>query len=107
MKKYLLLGWAAALLALVSACQSTEPTSKRDPAAESDPAAEVKPVEVAQADPTAAPTATIPAEDFYADWLPVIGEAPEIDNEVWINSDPLTMAELKGKVVLVEFWTFG
>jgi len=24
----------------------------------------------------------------------------------WINSDPLTMQRLKGKVVLVEFWTF-
>ena len=25
----------------------------------------------------------------------------------WINSSPLTMAALKGRVVLVEFWTFG
>ena len=24
----------------------------------------------------------------------------------WINSDPLTLASLKGKVVLVEFWAF-
>jgi thiol-disulfide isomerase/thioredoxin len=25
----------------------------------------------------------------------------------WINSDPLTMAKLRGKVVLVHFWTNG
>jgi thiol-disulfide isomerase/thioredoxin len=34
--------------------------------------------------------------------------APEfqgIDN--WINSPPLTLAQLKGKVVLVEFWTYS
>jgi thiol-disulfide isomerase/thioredoxin len=25
----------------------------------------------------------------------------------WINSEPLTLADLRGKVVLVHFWTFG
>jgi thiol-disulfide isomerase/thioredoxin len=25
----------------------------------------------------------------------------------WFNSDPLTLASLRGKVVLVQFWTFG
>jgi len=33
--------------------------------------------------------------------------APDIVNEVWLNSVPLRMADLKGKVVMVEFWTFG
>lgn len=33
--------------------------------------------------------------------------APEISGHTWLNSKPLTLAELKGKVVLVEFWTFG
>jgi thiol-disulfide isomerase/thioredoxin len=33
--------------------------------------------------------------------------APEFTNETWINSEPLRLTELKGKVVLVEFWTFG
>ncbi len=37
-----------------------------------------------------------------------LGTAPEITNEVWINSDTaLTLEGLRGKVVLVEFWTFG
>ncbi len=37
-----------------------------------------------------------------------LGQAPEFTGiTAWINSDPLTMASLRGKVVLVEFWTFG
>jgi thiol-disulfide isomerase/thioredoxin len=33
--------------------------------------------------------------------------APEISQGAWINSNPLTMSRLRGKVVLLEFWTFG
>ncbi len=33
--------------------------------------------------------------------------APEIISPTWINSEPLKMEELRGKVVMVEFWTFG
>jgi thiol-disulfide isomerase/thioredoxin len=33
--------------------------------------------------------------------------APEIANETWLNSEPKRMADLRGKVVMVEFWTFG
>jgi thiol-disulfide isomerase/thioredoxin len=33
--------------------------------------------------------------------------APEFAGGVWINSDPLTLKSLRGRVVLVEFWTFG
>lgn len=37
-----------------------------------------------------------------------LGPAPELAGiDAWINSDPLTIASLRGKVVLVEFWTFG
>jgi hypothetical protein len=40
--------------------------------------------------------------------LPDLGKAPEILNNVWINSDrPVTLASQRGKVVLLEFWTFG
>jgi len=38
--------------------------------------------------------------------LPSKGLAPELNNEVWYNSDPLKLADLRGKVVMVEFWTF-
>lgn len=33
--------------------------------------------------------------------------APEITGARWINSAPLTLEALKGRVVLVEFWTYG
>jgi len=33
--------------------------------------------------------------------------APEIAAEHWINSKPLTINILNGRVVLVEFWTYG
>jgi len=37
-----------------------------------------------------------------------LGHMPSIDGAVaWLNSAPLTNAELKGKVVLVDFWTYS
>ena len=33
--------------------------------------------------------------------------APEISGGPWINSQPLVLADLRGQVVLVEFWTYG
>ena len=33
--------------------------------------------------------------------------APEITGGPWINSEPLSMAKLRGRVVFVEFWTYG
>ena len=33
--------------------------------------------------------------------------APEITGERWINSEPLSLAKLRGRVVFVEFWTYG
>ena len=33
--------------------------------------------------------------------------APEIVGGPWINSQPLAPAALRGRVVLVEFWTYG
>ncbi len=34
--------------------------------------------------------------------------APEFRGIVqWINSDPMTMEELRGKVVLIDFWTYS
>jgi thiol-disulfide isomerase/thioredoxin len=39
--------------------------------------------------------------------LPTEPKAPPITNQVWLNTPPLTQADLNGKVVLVDFWTFG
>jgi thiol-disulfide isomerase/thioredoxin len=39
--------------------------------------------------------------------LPVEGRLPELDGATeWLNSPPLTAAGLRGRVVLVEFWTY-
>jgi thiol-disulfide isomerase/thioredoxin len=39
--------------------------------------------------------------------LPVEGELPSLDGATtWLNSPPLTPASLRGKVVLVQFWTY-
>lgn len=40
--------------------------------------------------------------------LPDFGPAPELTNTIWLNTDqPLRLADLRGKVVLLEMWTFG
>ena len=43
--------------------------------------------------------------------LPVLedlGPAPELENEVWLNSEgPLRLSDLRGEVVLLDMWTFG
>ncbi len=40
--------------------------------------------------------------------LPDLGPAPELTNQVWLNTEaPLRLADLRGQVVLLEMWTFG
>ena len=39
--------------------------------------------------------------------LPVDSDFPSLDGATgWLNSQPLTAAELRGKVVLIDFWTY-
>ena len=33
--------------------------------------------------------------------------APDLASGEWINSEPLKLKDLRGHVVLIEFWTFG
>jgi thiol-disulfide isomerase/thioredoxin len=33
--------------------------------------------------------------------------APELSNGVWINSEPLNLKSMHGRVVLIDFWTFA
>jgi cytochrome c biogenesis protein CcdA/thiol-disulfide isomerase/thioredoxin len=43
-----------------------------------------------------------------ADELPVEGRLPPLDGAVeWLNTAPLSAAQLKGKVVLLDFWTYS
>ncbi len=50
--------------------------------------------------PTPTPETIMALEDM--------GPAPEFTGLTdWFNSEPLTMSDLRGKVVLIDFWTFG
>jgi cytochrome c biogenesis protein CcdA/thiol-disulfide isomerase/thioredoxin len=43
-----------------------------------------------------------------ADGLPNYGVAPALHPDgVWINTKPLTLKQLRGKVVLIDFWTYS
>jgi cytochrome c biogenesis protein CcdA/thiol-disulfide isomerase/thioredoxin len=49
-----------------------------------------------------------PGSNSTAANLPDLGRAPEITGiDHWLNSEPLTLASLHGKVVLVDFWTYS
>ena len=39
--------------------------------------------------------------------VPLDRPAPAISGGPWINSTPLTSEALRGRVVFVEFWTYG
>ncbi|MEJ2748297.1 MAG: hypothetical protein P8183_10380 [Anaerolineae bacterium] len=84
-----------ALFAAITACTTTiQPVQ---PASEPANQAASRPTD----QPTVEPERPSPT-------LPDLGQAPEIRNEVWINTDrPVTLADSRGKVVLLEFWTFG
>jgi hypothetical protein len=60
----------------------------------------------------AVPSAGDEPKDDPATWTPIKiqgkQKAPEfVDTDEWINSPPLTMAQLKGKIVVVHFMAFG
>lgn len=38
---------------------------------------------------------------------PLVGSAPDVVSDTWLNATPGTMFELRGKVVLIEFWTLS
>gem|GEM_PF-1828625 len=58
---------------------------------------------------TTAPTAPAlsSAQKALLARYPAKGAAPAVENDVWLNSPPLAWESLAGKVVIVEFWTYG
>jgi thiol-disulfide isomerase/thioredoxin len=60
--------------------------------------------------PAAKVNVAVAVSDLQPDELIVAAKAPaapEFAKGDWLNSDPLTLDKLHGRVVLVEFWTFG
>ena len=58
--------------------------------------------------PTATPTPSLLAFEASGDTGGMVGDsASEFTGiEQWLNSEPLTMEGLRGKVVLIDFWTY-
>ena len=51
---------------------------------------------------------TLTARRTTRNGLPDYGAAPALHPDgAWINSKPLTIAQLRGKVVLIDFWTYS
>jgi len=58
--------------------------------------------------PTSANAAPVPTAPAMAPVAAPAGQGPEIEGIThWINSAPLNLAQLKGKVVLVDFWAYS
>ncbi len=60
--------------------------------------------------PVAKSNVAATVSDFPPDTLVVAANAPvapAFAEGTWINSDPIALEKLRGRVVLVEFWTFG
>ena len=65
------------------------------------------PTRQAEETPDVSVVATSTPAAYRAD-LPDLGPAPELNNQVWLNTDTeLRLSNLRGQVVLLEMWTFG
>jgi cytochrome c biogenesis protein CcdA/thiol-disulfide isomerase/thioredoxin len=54
------------------------------------------------------PPSSAPAQQLAGSALPIEGTLPSLTGATaWLNSPPLTPASLRGKVVLVDFWTYS
>ena len=71
--------------------------------------AEIKRVnEILNAKQTAALTTLVGKPFDFSQVQQIWAVAPEVRGvDAWINSDPLTLQQLRGKVVVVHFWAFG
>jgi thiol-disulfide isomerase/thioredoxin len=82
----------------------TPPVPDSPPLMEAPPAAAMPALEIPQAQPPLPPPP--PAPETAPAQKPM--EMPEFASIAgWLNSEPLTKASLKGKIVLVDFWTYS
>jgi hypothetical protein len=97
MKKLVLYLNSILCAALLAACsgRAGQPQARQNSLSDRTPTTE---------EPSSAAETDVP---FRAE-LENFGPAPELTNEVWLNTEaPLRLADLRGKVVLLEMWTFG
>lgn len=109
--------WLIPAIILAACANAPDPAdAARQPASSGDdpepPAAEVREESpLPTLSPSTLPTQTTAPFEMGtppAVELPDLGPAPDITNEVWLNTDqPLNLTALRGRVVLIEFWTFG
>ncbi len=65
-------------------------------------------VTLAQGNPTPTQPAAPDSQTAYVSNMPDFGTVPEFSNESWLNTDvPLRLSNLRGKVVLLDMWTFA
>jgi hypothetical protein len=113
LSKFLMVGLGTSLV--LAACSTAEIKPTAETVVTAEVLVETAPSTSSGKDVRAEPVPTIPPTNLPTDSpqpiranYPNLGPAPEIENEVWLNTDqPVTLASQRGKVVLVEFWTFG
>jgi len=90
----------------VSPTVATAAATAAAPAPADTATAETSTTGAASSSPATVPEAAAPASD-----LPVLGQPPELTGIVsWLNTPqgaPLTLAGLRGRVVLIDFWTYS
>ena len=66
------------------------------------------PVPTATPTPVPPPTPELPAFDTSGNTGGKVGDSASEFTGItqWLNSEPLTMEEMRGKVVLIDFWTY-
>jgi thiol-disulfide isomerase/thioredoxin len=103
--KYLI-GFLLLAVVSVGAIAVSRRTSAQKIVTAASPAAAAPAAPAASATSAPAGDATVASKPTVT--LPVLKDsAPDVVPSGWINTPGLTPADLKGKVVLYEFWTFG
>ena len=65
-------------------------------------------VALAQGNPNSTQPVMPDSQSGYVSPMPDFGAVPEFSNESWLNTDvPLRLSNLRGKVVLLDMWTFA
>ena len=92
--------------------EAPEPTAPPQMGPTATPEPTVAPTATPEPQPTATSTPEVPATPFppcEANRGGEVGDcAPEFaGTQEWINSEPISMESLRGKVVLIDFWTYS